>query len=107
MQRNFKYGDDLTKPREVRFELVTDSRERVEQAGELINSCGYGNAIVTDDPSWSLTDETDAWRVIVIITMPVTPPELQSISALMLFVAERFGLSYEGWACQLKAPRKL
>ena len=102
LERNKRYGDNLATPRLLMFELLTDSQNRAEEAFRLLDSCGYGEALVGDDPEWSLVgDDTAGWRVIFRAVMPSTPATLKCTSAFMVVLAHHFGLSYEGWAGQL------
>ena len=104
LARHESRGDMLASPRTVIFELLTQSEQDAAQAAKLMTECGYGRAMVSDDPGWSLTgDDASGWRVIVHIDMPISPHVLRCASALVLVVAHAFSMEYCGWACQMRA----
>lgn len=103
LERNRRAGDDLLVPRWVEFELFTSSLTAATRAHEFLEAGGYGDVILGDDPSWSLSgDEGAGWRVILRATIPTTPTSLKCISGFLLLIADQFGLRYCGWGCELK-----
>ena len=65
LRRNDELGDILTTAREVDFAFETGDNERADDFAEFVNGKSYGTAAVSKLPD-------DRFRVLVLITMPIT-----------------------------------
>ena len=77
LRKNDELGDILTVTREVDFAFETDDRERGDDLAEFVNGKNYGAATVSE-----ITD--GHFRVLVLITMPITQYLISCVSGFML-----------------------
>lgn len=90
LRKNDKLGDVFMTPREVDFAFNTSYRQRADDFASFVNGKSYGTAAVSDN-----TDGN--FRVLVLITMPVTQQLILSVSGFMLCLSRLFQIDYLGW----------
>ena len=90
LRKNDELGDIFTLAREVDFAFETVDRQRADDFAELVNGKSYGKAAVT-----KLTD--GRFRVLVLITMPITQHLVGCVSEFMLCLSRLFQIEYLGW----------
>jgi hypothetical protein len=77
LRKNDKLGDIFTKAREVDFAFETGDRQRADDFAEFVNEKNYGTAAIS-----TVTD--GHFRVLVLITMPITQHLIGCVSGFML-----------------------
>jgi hypothetical protein len=97
LRSNDGLGDAFAKPREVDFSFETRERDRAEDFAEFVNGKQYGIAKVT-------TLEDGQFRVLVLITMPITQHLICSVSGFMLCLSRIFQIDYQGWGSVVQKP---
>lgn len=97
LHSNDKLGDVFATPREVDFSFETKEQERAVDLAEFVNGKQYGVAKVT------ALDDGD-FRVLVLITMPVTQHLICSVSGFMLCLSRIFQVDYQGWGSVVQKP---
>lgn len=85
-----KLGDVFATPREVDFSFETREQNRAEDFAEFVNGKQYGVAKVT-------ALENDQFRVLMLITMPITQHLICSVSGFTLCLSRIFQIDYQGW----------
>jgi Regulator of ribonuclease activity B len=97
LRKNDKLGDIFTTPREVDFAFETGERQRADDFPEFVNGKSYGKAEVS-----KITD--DHFRVLVLITMPITQHLIGCVSGFMLCLSRLFQIGYLGWGSVVQKP---
>ena len=97
LRKNDKMGDIFTIAREVDFAFETADRERADDFAEFLNGKSYGKATVR-----KITDND--FRVIVLITMPITQHVIGCVSGFMLCLSRLFQIEYLGWGSVIQKP---
>jgi hypothetical protein len=92
-QTEFSVG---TIAREVDFAFETGDRVRANDFAEYVNGKSYGKAAVS-----MITD--DHFRVLVLITMPITQHLIGCVSGFMLCL-RLFEIEYLGWGSVIQKP---
>lgn len=90
LRSNDKLGDTFPAPREVDFSFETRERDRAEDFAQFVNGKQYGVAKFTEL-------EGGQFRVLVLITMPITQHLICSVSGFMLCLSRIFQIDYQGW----------
>ena len=97
LRKNDELGDIFTVAREVDFAFGTVDRERADDFSEYVNGKNFGTASVT-----KLTD--GGFRVLVLITMPITQHLIGCVSGFMLCLSRLFRIDYLGWGSVIQKP---
>lgn len=97
LRQNDELGDTFTIAREVDFSFETDDRERADDLAKFVNGKSYGAAAVSE-----LTD--GRFRVLVLITMPITQHLIGCVSGFMLCLSRLFQIDYLGWGSVVQKP---
>ena len=97
LRKNDKMGDSFAIAREVDFAFETGSRQRADDFAEFVNGKSHGKAAVSN-----ITDEK--FRVLVLITMPITQHLIGSVSGFMLCLSRLFQIEYLGWGSVVQKP---
>ena len=97
LRQNDRLGDIFTVAREVDFAFETGDRRRGDDFAEFVNGKNYGVAAVSEL-------EEGRFRVLVLITMPITQHLIGCISGFMLCLSRLFQIDYLGWGCVVKKP---
>jgi regulator of ribonuclease activity B len=97
LRKNDKLGDIFTIAREVDFAFETADRQRAEDFAEFVNGKSYGTAAVS-----KITN--DHFRVLVLITMPITQHLIGCVSGFMLCLSRLFKIEYLGWGSVIQKP---
>jgi Regulator of ribonuclease activity B len=90
LRKNDKLGDVFTIAREVDFAFETTDRQRADDFAEFVNEKNFGKAAVSE-----IAD--GHFRVLVLITMPITQHVIGCISGFMLCLGRLFKIDYLGW----------
>ena len=90
-------GDVFATPREVDFSFETRESDRAKDFAEFVNGKQYGVAKVTEL-------EAGQFRVLVLITMPITQHLICSVSGFMLCLSRVFQIDYQGWGSIVQKP---
>jgi Regulator of ribonuclease activity B len=90
LSSNDKLGDVFATAREVDLSFVTCERDRAEDFAQFVNGKQYGIANVIDL-------DAGQFRVLVLITMPITQHIICSVSGFMLCLSRIFQIDYQGW----------
>ena len=105
--RNQRHGDDISRPRQVRFELVAKSEAHAIDLSGLINALGYGDAAAIESVQGSVMSANPGeWRVVICMLIPLSPHQLVRTSALMAALASLLGVHYDGWGCHLMTTQQ-
>ena len=97
LRQSDRLGDILTIEREVDFAFETGDRKRADDFAEFVNGKSYGKAAVS-----KITD--DHFRVLVLITMPITQHLIGCVSGFMLCLSRLFQIEYLGWGSVVQKP---
>ena len=97
LRRNDELGDTFTVAREVDFAFETVDKERADDFAEFVNGKSYGKAAVTKLPD-------DRFRVLVLITMPITQYVIGCVSGFMLCLSRLLRIDYLGWGSVVQKP---
>src|SRR4051812_13027438 len=97
LRRNDELGDTFTVAREVDFAFETAEKERADDFAEFVNGKCYGKAAVTKLPD-------DHFRVLALITMPITQYVIGCVSGFMLCLSRLFQIDYLGWGSVVQKP---
>jgi|SRR5215470_4555849 len=97
LRSNDKVGDIFTKAREVDFAFETGDKERADDFAKFVNGKSYGTAAVSKLPD-------DRFRVLVLITMPITQYVIGCVSGFMLCLSRLFQIDYLGWGSVVQKP---
>ena len=97
LRQNDKLGDIFTTAREVDYAFETDDRERADDFAEFVNGKSYGTAAVS-----KLAD--GRFRVLVLMTMPITQHLIGCVSGFMLCLGRLFQIDYLGWGSVVQKP---
>ena len=100
LRKNDEMGDIFTIAREVDFAFETGDRLRADDFAEFVNGKSYGKAAVS-----KITD--DNFRVLVLITMPITQHLVGCVSGFMLCLSRLFQIEYLGWGSIVQKPRSV
>ena len=85
-------GDNFDLHRDVDFLIEAPDKEKAELICGFINDYNYGKA--------SLEGEANgAYRILVIINMPINQNIISSVSGFMVCVSSLFGGVLNGWGC--------
>jgi hypothetical protein len=90
LRKNDGLGDIFTTAREVDFAFETADKQRADDFAEFVNGKSYGTAATTD-----LKD--GRFRVLVLVTMPITQHLIGCVSGFMLCLSRLFQIDYLGW----------
>ena len=97
LRKNDELGDVFTIAREVDFAFETADGQRADDFAEFVNGKSYGTAAVS-----KLTD--GRFRVLVLITMPITQHLIGCMSGFMLCLSRLFQIDYLGWGSVVQKP---
>jgi hypothetical protein len=97
LRQNDKLGDIFTIAREVDFAFETGDREHADDFAEYVNGKSFGTAAVSE-----LAD--GRFRVLVLITMPITQHLIGCVSGFMLCLSRLFQIEYMGWGSVVQKP---
>lgn len=97
LRKNDELGDIFTTAREVDFAFDTDDRKRADDFAQFVNGKSYGTAAVSE-----ITD--GHFRVLVLITMPITQHLIGCVSGFMLCLSRLFQIDYLGWGSVVQKP---
>ena len=97
LRRNDELGDVFTTTREVDFAFETGDNERADVLAEFVNGKSYGSAAVNKLPD-------GRFRVLVLITMPITQHVIGCVSGFMLCLSRLFQVDYLGWGSVVQKP---
>lgn len=97
LRQNDKLGDIFTTAREVDFAFETGDGQRADDFAEFVNGKSYGTAAVS-----KLKD--GRFRVLVLITMPITQHSIGCVSGFMLCLSRLFQIDYLGWGSVVQKP---
>ena len=97
LHRNDELGDTLTIAREVDFAFETGDKERADDFAEFVNGKSYGTAAVSKLPD-------GRFRVLILITMPITQYVIGYVSGFMLCLSRLFQIDYLGWGSVVQKP---
>ena len=97
LRRNDELGDVFTTAREVDFAFDTGDKARANDFAEFVNGKSYGSAAVSTLPD-------DRFRVLVLITMPITQHVIGCVSGFMLCLSRLFQIDYLGWGSVVQKP---
>jgi hypothetical protein len=92
-----KWSDVLSVPREVDFSFETQERDRAKDFAEFVNGKQYGVAKITKL-------EDGQFRVLVLITMPITQHLICSVSGFVVCLSRLFQVDYQGWGSIVQRP---
>ena len=87
-------GDQLDQPRDLLFAFHAKSMEQARAMERAVEDNNYGRV-----QAFPAEPYNDGWRVEITIFSPATANLLQSLSALMLCLAQLYHVQYEGWSC--------
>ncbi len=90
LRQNDKLGDNFTIAREVDFAFQTKDKQRADDFAGFVNGKSYGKVTVSKI-------EDDNFRVLVLITMPITQHLIGCVSGFMLCLSRLFQIEYLGW----------
>jgi len=90
LRKNDELGDVFTIPREVDFAFETGDGQRANDFAEYVNGKNFGMAAVT-----KITD--DRFRVLILITMPITQHLIGCVSGFMVCLSRLFQIDYLCW----------
>ena len=90
LRKNDKLGDVFTTAREVDFAFETGDAQRADDFAEYVNGKNFGTAAVTKL-------EDGRFRVLVLITMPITQHVIGCVSGFMVCLSRLFQIDYLGW----------
>jgi len=90
LRKNDELGDAFTTTREVDFAFETGDRQRADDFAEYVNGKSYGRAAVS-------TVTEGNFRVLVLITMPITQNVIGCVSGFMVCLSRLFQIDYLGW----------
>jgi hypothetical protein len=96
LRTNDREGDVFATPREVDFSFESAERANAADFAEFVNGKQYGIAKVTEL-------EDGRFRVLVLVTMPITQPLICSVSGFMLCLSRLFLIDYQGWGSVIQA----
>jgi hypothetical protein len=94
LEGNDEKGDIFSIPRDVDFLFYAPDKEKGELVASFINDNCYGEA------GYYQSEENHCIKVI--INTPIEQNIINSISGLMVCIAEIYGLEYDGWGCELQ-----
>jgi len=97
LRKNDKLGDCFTIMRQVDFAFETGDRQRADDFAEFVNGKSYGTAAVS-----KITD--GRFRVLVLITMPITQNVIACASGFMVCLSRLFQIDYLGWGSVIQKP---
>jgi Regulator of ribonuclease activity B len=97
LRKNDGLGDIFNITREVDFALETGERQRADEFAEFVNRKSYGTVKVS-----KLAD--GRFRVLVLITMPITQHLIGCVSGFMLCLSRLFQIDYLGWGSVVQKP---
>jgi len=97
LRQSDEAGDVFAAPREVDFAFESAERENAQDFAEFVNGKQYGVAKVTEL-------EAGRFRILVLITMPITQHLICSVSGFMLCLSRIFLIEYQGWGSVLQKP---
>jgi hypothetical protein len=97
LRKNDELGDIFTTAREVDFAFETSDRRRADDFAEFVNGKNYGRAATS-----KIAD--GQFRVLVLITMPITQHLIGSVSGFMLCLSRLFQIEYLGWGSVVQKP---
>lgn len=97
LRKNNELGDIFTTAREVDFAFETGDRQRADDFAEFVNGKNYGTAAVS-----KIGD--GHFRVLVLITMPITQHLIGCVSGFMLCLSRLFQIDYLGWGSVVQKP---
>ena len=95
LRQNDKLGDIFTIVREVDFAFESGDRQRADDFAEFVNGKSYGTAAVSKI-------EDSRFRVLVLISMPITQHLIGCVSGFMLCLSKLFQIEYLGWGSVVK-----
>jgi hypothetical protein len=90
LRKNDEACDVFATPREVDFCFESAEKENAEDFAAFVNSKQYGVANLTEL-------EDGRFRILVLITMPITQHLICSVSGFMLCLSRIFLIEYQGW----------
>jgi hypothetical protein len=90
LRTNNAFGDVFATPRQVDFAFESAERDNAEDFAEFVNGKQYGVAKVSE-----LDD--GRFRILVLITTPITQNLVCSVSGFMLCLSRVFLIDYQGW----------
>lgn len=97
LRRNDELGDTFAIAREVDFAFETSDKERADDFAEFVNGKSYGTAAVSKLPD-------GRFRVLVLITMPITQYVIGCVSGFMLCISRLLQIDYLGWGSVVQKP---
>jgi hypothetical protein len=97
LRKKDELGDVFTTPREVDFAFESAERERASDFVEFVNGKSYGTAKVSEI-------ENNRFRILVLITMPITQHLICSVSGFMHCLSRLFQIDYQGWGSIVQKP---
>jgi hypothetical protein len=97
LRKNDEHGDIFTTAREVDFAFETADKESAADFAEFVNGKNYGKAAVSKLPD-------GRFRVLVLITMPITQHVIGCVSGFMLCLSRLFQIDYLGWGSVVQKP---
>ena len=97
LRTNDKLGDTFFIAREVDFAFETGNGQRADDFAEYVKGKSCGTAAVSQ-----LTD--GHFRVLVVITMPITQQLIGCVSGFMLCLSRLFQIDYLGWGSVIQTP---
>jgi hypothetical protein len=97
LRKNNELGDIFTTAREVDFAFVTGDRQRADNFAEFLNGKSYGATTVSEITNGH-------FRVLVLITMPITQHLIGCVSGFMLCLGRLFQMEYLGWGSVVQRP---
>lgn len=97
LRKNDELGDIFTIARQVDFAFKTADRQRADDFAEFVNGKSYGTAAVS-----KITD--GHFRILVLITMPITQHLIGCVSGFMLCLSRLFQIDYLGWGSVVQKP---
>jgi hypothetical protein len=95
--KNDAMGDILTIAREVDFAFESKDKQRAGDFAEFVNGKRYGKAAVNE-----IADGN--FRVLVLVTMPITQHLIGCVSGFMLCLSRLFQIEYLGWGSVVQKP---
>ena len=97
LRKNDKLGDIFTIAREVDFAFETADRQQADDFAEFVNEKNFGTAAVS-----KIAD--GHFRVLVLITMPITQHLIGCVSGFMVCLSRLFKIDYLGWGSVVQRP---
>ena len=91
---NAAHGDNFNVLRDIDFLLLAPDEAKAQLVRNFIDDNRYGVATVMP--------HGDSFGIVVVVNMAPQQNVLCSVSGLMACISMLFGISYDGWECDLK-----